>query len=92
MKKIVLLAAVTLSVLELSFSQTVVLQNDFNAYVGTTATVQAGWYYSWNTAASTSGGPSYYTSAGYSGIAPNSYKFGKTNDTIISINGEKINI
>lgn len=64
------------------FSQAVVLQNDFNTYVGTTATVQAGWYYSWNAGSSTAG--SYYTSTTYSGAAPNAYKFGQNNDTIIT--------
>lgn len=70
-----------------AFSQTTVLQNDFNSYDGTTATVAPGWYYSWNTAASTSGGPSYYSSAAYSGVAPNAYKWGGVNgqkDTIIT--------
>lgn len=51
------------------------------------ATVAPGWYYSWNTTASTSGGPSFYSSAAYSGVAPNAYKFGGVNgqkDTIIT--------
>lgn len=69
------------------FSQTIVLQNNFNNYNGSVATVAPGWYYSWNTTTSTGGGPSFYSSTAYSGVAPNAYKFGGINgqkDTIIT--------
>jgi len=60
----------------LSWSQTMLIQENFTAYAGTSATVPAGWYFSYN---------GNYTSAAYCGISgPNSYKFGVTNATIVT--------
>src|SRR6185436_2403244 len=58
----------------------VLLLNDFNGYLGTTATVAPGWYYSWNDTST----KSFYTSAGNYGFTAPSYKFGRDSTTIIT--------
>jgi len=63
-----------------SLAQIVRLSTGFDNYIGSQATVPAGWYISWNSTSS----PSYYFSAGNYGAAIPSYKFGVTQDTIIS--------
>ncbi|MBK5286173.1 MAG: PKD domain-containing protein, partial [Bacteroidia bacterium] len=63
-----------------SSAQIVRLSTGFDNYIGSSATVPAGWYISWNSTSS----PSYYFSAGNYGTAIPSYKFGITQDTIIS--------
>ncbi len=55
---------------------TILLQENFTNYDGTSATVPAGWNFSYN---------GNYTSTTYSGTSgPNSYKFGVNNATIIT--------
>lgn len=61
-------------------AQLVRLTNGFNNYIGSAATVPAGWHITWNSTSS----PSYYITAGNYGAAIPSYKFGVTQDTIIS--------
>ena len=54
----------------------VLLQENFTNYLGTSATIPAGWNFSYN---------GNYTSTTYSGTSgPNSYKFGTNNATIIT--------
>src|ERR1035437_5745381 len=68
----------------LSFSanaQTLVLSENFDTYDGTTASVPAGWFISWNHAITPT---SFYSSGTYSGLAPNSYKFGNTGDSVMT--------
>jgi len=61
---------------QLSWGQTTLIQEDFTSYAGTSATVPAGWYFSYN---------GNYNSTAYSGVSgPNAYKFGVTNATIIT--------
>ena len=60
----------------LLWSQTTLIQENFTTYAGNSATVPAGWYFSYN---------GNYTSAAYCGVSgPNSYKFGVTNATTIT--------
>lgn len=61
-------------------AQLVRLSNGFDNYIGSAATVPAGWHVSWNSTSS----PSYYFTAGNYGAAIPAYKFGVTQDTIIS--------
>lgn len=61
-------------------AQLVRLTNGFDNYIGSAATVPAGWHVSWNSTSS----PSYYFTAGNYGAAIPAYKFGVTQDTIIS--------
>ena len=61
-------------------SQLVRLNTGFDNYTGSAATVPSGWRISWNSTSS----PSYYFSAGNFGTAIPSYKFGITQDTIVS--------
>jgi PKD repeat protein len=63
-----------------SQAQLVRLSNGFDNYIGSTATVPAGWHITWNSTSS----PSYYITAGNYGTAIPSYKFGVTQDTIAS--------
>lgn len=59
----------------MGYSQTVLIQQNFNAYDGTSLTVPPGWNFSYN---------GNYTSSAYSGASgPNSYKFG-TNGAAIT--------
>jgi PKD repeat protein len=61
-------------------AQIVRLSTGFDNYIGSVATVPYGWYISWNSTSS----PSYYFTAGNYGAAIPSYKFGITQDTIVS--------
>lgn len=63
-----------------SCGQTVRLYTGFDNYIGSAATVPSGWHISWNSTSS----PSYYITSGNYGTAIPSYKFGVTQDTIIS--------
>src|ERR1700679_1451661 len=55
-------------------SQTILIQEDFTSYMGTAATVPAGWNFSYNND---------YTSLAYTGTSgPNAYKFGIDSATI----------
>ena len=63
-----------------SRAQIVRLSQGFDNYIGSVATVPAGWYISWNSTSS----PSYYITAGNYGAAIPSYKFGNDGDSIIS--------
>jgi hypothetical protein len=65
---------------DMANGQIVRLSTGFDNYIGSSATVPAGWHISWNSTSS----PSYYFSAGNYGAAIPSYKFGVTQDTIIS--------
>jgi hypothetical protein len=56
------------------------LTNGFDNYIGSPATVPSGWHISWNSTSS----PSYYFTSGNYGAAIPSYKFGVTQDTIVS--------
>ena len=56
------------------------LSQGFDNYIGSAATVPAGWYISWNSTSA----PSYYFTAGNYGAAIPSYKFGNNGDEIIS--------
>jgi PKD repeat protein len=56
------------------------LSQGFDNYIGSVATVPAGWYISWNSTSS----PSYYITSGNYGAAIPSYKFGNNGDEIIS--------
>ncbi|MBI3501253.1 MAG: T9SS type A sorting domain-containing protein [Bacteroidetes bacterium] len=65
-----------LSIINSAFAQTTLLQENFTNYMGTSATVPAGWYFSWQ---------GDYTTTSYSGTSgPNSYKFGVTGATIVT--------
>lgn len=61
-------------------AQLVRLSTGFDNYIGSAATVPAGWYISWNSTSS----PSYYITSGNYGAAIPSYKFGNNGDEIIS--------
>jgi PKD repeat protein len=63
-----------------SSAQLVRLSQGFDNYIGSAATVPAGWYVSWNSTSS----PSYYFTSGNYGAAIPSYKFGNNGDEIIS--------
>src|SRR5690242_14372523 len=63
-----------------SHAQLVRLSQGFDNYIGSVATVPAGWYISWNSTSS----PSYYITSGNYGAAIPSYKFGNNGDEIIS--------
>ncbi|HLG33351.1 MAG TPA: PKD domain-containing protein [Bacteroidia bacterium] len=63
-----------------SSAQIIRLSTGFDNYIGSVATVPAGWHISWNSTSS----PSYYITAGNYGAAIPSYKFGITQDTIFS--------
>ena len=63
-----------------SNAQLVRLSQGFDNYIGSAATVPAGWYISWNSTSS----PSYYFTSGNYGAAIPSYKFGNNGDEIIS--------
>lgn len=63
-----------------SVAQLVRLSTGFDNYIGSVATVPAGWYISWNSTSS----PSYYITSGNYGAAIPSYKFGNNGDEIIS--------
>lgn len=63
-----------------SAAQLVRLSQGFDNYIGSVATVPAGWYISWNSTSS----PSYYFTSGNYGAAIPSYKFGNNGDEIIS--------
>lgn len=76
MKKIIIaLFIATLVLISTNiFCQTIVLQENFTTYQGTSATVPTGWIFNYN---------GYYSTAGSSGTSgPNSYKFGVNNATI----------
>jgi hypothetical protein len=64
----------------LAQSQNVVVDLNFDGYMGTAATVPAGFYFSWNNNTSNS----FYTSTGNYGVAPPSYKFGNDGDFIVT--------
>jgi hypothetical protein len=63
-----------------STAQLVRLSQGFDNYIGSVATVPAGWYISWNSTSA----PSYYFTSGNYGAAIPSYKFGNNGDEIIS--------
>ncbi|MGZ4056279.1 MAG: phospholipase D-like domain-containing protein [Bacteroidia bacterium] len=74
MRKFILLFICCIPLKEIA--QTTLLQENFTTYLGTIATVPAGWNFSYN---------GNYTSATFSGPSgPNSYKFGVSGATIIS--------
>lgn len=76
MKKVYLLLSAVLFGCFFGFAQTsVVIQENFDSYDGTSGTVPSGWNFSYN---------GNYTSNSSSGIGPNSYKFGADQATIIS--------
>lgn len=85
MKKIYTLIALLFSTVTLyaQFAPEYIAKNDFDTYVGTTATLKSGWYASNNNASSGSNG-SYYTSTQSSGASPNSYKFRVDSSYIIT--------
>lgn len=67
---------ILLALLNLSFSQVIVLQEDFTNYQATTQSIPAGWTFSYQ---------GNYTTTTFSGSSgPNSYKFGGTTTTTIN--------
>jgi hypothetical protein len=80
MKKL-LLTLLFIAFISVSKGQTILVSADFDNYDGTTATIPAGFFISWNSTSS----PSYYTGSSTScGIACNAYKFGVDSSTIIT--------
>ena len=67
-------------------AQTAVINCGFDNYAGTTATIPAGFYISWNSTSPTAPGPSasFYTSAGNFGATAPSYKFGVDSATMVT--------
>lgn len=63
---------------QISDAQVLVTSTGFDNYAGSVATVPAGWFCSWNTAAS------FYTSTGNYGVAAPSYKFGNDSDFVVA--------
>ena len=79
--KMIAFIVMTASLLSFNSSAQIVrLSEGFDNYIGSVATVPAGWYISWNSTSS----PSYYFTAGTYGTAIPSYKFGNNGDFIIS--------
>jgi hypothetical protein len=66
-----------------SFSQNVLLSQNFDTYTGDSASIPAGYTITWNSAVAPA---SFYSSAGNFGQAPNSYKFGKDSAIMITPN------
>ena len=79
MKKIYSLLFSALLISSVGFSQTILQSFNFDNYDGHVDSIPAGMYISWNDSTD-----SFYTSNPSSGIAPNSYKFGKDSATIIA--------
>jgi hypothetical protein len=79
--KRLLLTLLFIASLATSQAQTILVSTDFNTYDGTTGTIPAGFYFSWNSTSS----PSYYTGSSNScGYSCNAYKFGVDSSTIIT--------